>query len=90
MTPNLDSTLEMSVPYCGFEELRAQAFALSEAVRIRYDLSVEELVVFAINNGYTLSGKVERTEEVRSLQDPEFISTFGYNVTLIAEGGLGT
>jgi len=83
--PEFDSTFEIDVPYNGFSQLRAQAFALSEAVRVRYDLTVEEFIVCAINNGYKLSGSIEYTDELVSEDDNPSVSTFGYNIQLLLD-----
>lgn len=89
MMPELDSTFEINVPYNGFSQLRAQAFALSEAVRVRYDLTVEEFIVCAINSGYKLSGTIEYTDQLFSEDDDPTESTFGYIIKLLLhEGGI--
>lgn len=89
MLSGADRNFQLSVPYDGFDESRAMAFALTEAIWLRYGMTVGEFIVKTVNGGYQISGTVEKADEIHpsdvtgeKSDDSGMPFTFGYRVKL--------
>lgn len=94
MMSDVDRDFQLSVPYNGFNEQRAMAFALSEAIRVRYGVAADEFLVTAINCGLHISGMVEKADAIRpdevvgdGISELDVPFSFGYRVKLMITPG---
>lgn len=85
MDTQSNPNIVISVPSHGFTSNSGRAFALAQAVRRNFNLSVEEWLICKFDEGLHISGIVRENDDVKcklEVGGVKLDGTFGYDVEI--------